>query len=139
MGKVNEKHIKCSFCGKSQEQVRRLIAGPDVYICDECIELCYNIVDEDIDLFEEYDFTELPKPKEMKEKLDEYVIQQDHAKKALAVAVYNHYKRINYKSKDEGVDIQKSNILLLGPTGSGKTYLAQTLATVPSSILSSAC
>ena len=128
IGKVNEKHVKCSFCGKSQEQVRRLIAGPDVYICDECIELCHNIVDEDVDIFEEYDFTELPKPKEIKEKLDEYVIQQDNAKKALAVAVYNHYKRINYKAKDEGVDIQKSNILLLGPTGSGKTYLAQTLA-----------
>ncbi|MGB4438715.1 MAG: ATP-dependent protease ATP-binding subunit ClpX [Sedimentibacter sp.] len=128
MSKVNEKQIKCSFCGKSQEQVRRLIAGPDVYICDECIELCHNIVDEDVDLFEEYDFTELPKPKEIKEKLDEYVIQQDQAKKALAVAVYNHYKRINYKAKDEGIDIQKSNILLLGPTGSGKTYLAQTLA-----------
>jgi len=92
---------------KSQEQVRRLIAGPDVYICDECIELCHNIVDEDVDIFEEYDFTELPKPKEIKEKLDEYVIQQDNAKKALAVAVYNHYKRINYKAKDEGVDIQK--------------------------------
>jgi ATP-dependent Clp protease ATP-binding subunit ClpX len=128
MSKVNDKQIRCSFCGKSQEQVRRLIAGPDVYICDECIELCHNIVDDDIDLFEEYDFTELPKPKEIKAKLDEYVIQQDKAKKALAVAVYNHYKRINYKSKDEGVDIQKSNILLLGPTGSGKTYLAQTLA-----------
>ena len=128
MAKGNEKQIKCSFCGKSQEQVRRLIAGPDVYICDECIELCHNIVDEEIDLFEEHDFTELPKPKEIKENLDEYVIQQDNAKKALAVAVYNHYKRINYKSKDEGVDIQKSNILLMGPTGSGKTYLAQTLA-----------
>jgi ATP-dependent Clp protease ATP-binding subunit ClpX len=128
MGKVNEKQIKCSFCGKSQEQVRRLIAGPDVYICDECIELCHNIVDEDINLFEEYDFTELPKPKEIKERLDEYVIQQENAKKALAVAVYNHYKRINYKAKDNDVEIQKSNILLLGPTGSGKTYLAQTLA-----------
>lgn len=128
MSKGNEKQIKCSFCGKSQEQVRRLIAGPDVYICDECIELCHNIVDEDVDLFEEYDFTELPKPKEIKDKLDEYVIQQDQAKKALAVAVYNHYKRINYKAKDDGIDIQKSNILLLGPTGSGKTYLAQTLA-----------
>ncbi len=128
MSKVNDKQIKCSFCGKSQEQVRRLIAGPDVYICDECIELCHNIVDDDIDLFEEYDFTELPKPREIKTRLDEYVIQQDQAKKALAVAVYNHYKRINYKAKDDGVDIQKSNILLLGPTGSGKTYLAQTLA-----------
>mgnify|MGYP000900396331 FL=1 len=128
MAKINEKQIKCSFCGKSQEQVRRLIAGPDVYICDECIDLCYNIVDEEIDLFEEYDFTELPKPREIKDKLDEYVVQQDNAKKALAVAVYNHYKRINYRVKDEGVDIQKSNILLMGPTGSGKTYLAQTLA-----------
>ena len=128
MAKNNEKQIKCSFCGKSQEQVRRLIAGPDVYICDECIDLCHNIVDDDIDIYDDYDFSELPKPKEIKEKLDEYVIQQDGAKKALAVAVYNHYKRINYKSKSDGVDIQKSNILLLGPTGSGKTYLAQTLA-----------
>ncbi len=128
MAKNNDKQIKCSFCGKSQEQVRRLIAGPDVYICDECIDLCHNIVDDDIDLKEEYDFSELPKPKEIKEKLDEYVIQQDNAKKALAVAVYNHYKRINYKTKSDGVDILKSNILLLGPTGSGKTYLAQTLA-----------
>ncbi len=128
MAKNSEKQIKCSFCGKSQEQVRRLIAGPDVYICDECIDLCHNIVDDDIDLYDDYDFGELPKPKEIKEKLDEYVIQQDNAKKALAVAVYNHYKRINYKSKSDGVDIQKSNILLLGPTGSGKTYLAQTLA-----------
>ncbi len=128
MSKNNEKQIKCSFCGKSQEQVRRLIAGPDVYICDECIELCYNIVDDDVESFEEYDFAELPKPKEMKMKLDEYVIKQDNAKKALAVAVYNHYKRINYKTKSDGVEIQKSNILLLGPTGSGKTYLAQTLA-----------
>lgn len=128
MAKNNEKQIKCSFCGKSQEQVRRLIAGPDVYICDECIDLCHNIVDDDIDIYDDYDFSELPKPKEIKEKLDEYVIQQDDAKKALAVAVYNHYKRINYKCKSDGVDIQKSNILLLGPTGSGKTYLAQTLA-----------
>ncbi|MDD2494784.1 MAG: ATP-dependent protease ATP-binding subunit ClpX [Tissierellia bacterium] len=128
MAKNNDKQIKCSFCGKSQEQVRRLIAGPDVYICDECIDLCHNIVDDDIDMYEDYDFSELPKPKEIKEKLDEYVIKQDEAKKALAVAVYNHYKRINYKSKSDGVDIQKSNILLLGPTGSGKTYLAQTLA-----------
>lgn len=128
MSKNNEKQIKCSFCGKSQEQVRRLIAGPDVYICDECIELCYNIVDDDIDLYEEYDFTELPKPKEIKEKLDEYVIQQEQAKKSLSVAVYNHYKRINHKTKKEEVEIQKSNILLMGPTGSGKTYLAQTLA-----------
>jgi ATP-dependent Clp protease ATP-binding subunit ClpX len=128
MGKNVDKQIKCSFCGKSQEQVRRLIAGPDVYICDECIELCHNIVDDDADLFEEYDFSDLPKPKEIKEKLDEYVIQQDHAKKVLAVAVYNHYKRINSKTNTEGIEIQKSNILLLGPTGSGKTYLAQTLA-----------
>jgi len=128
MAKNNEKQIKCSFCGKSQEQVRRLIAGPDVYICDECIDLCYNIVDDDTDVFEDYDFSDLPKPKEIKAKLDEYVIKQDNAKKSLAVAVYNHYKRINHKLKDDAVEIQKSNILLLGPTGSGKTYLAQTLA-----------
>lgn len=128
MAKNNEKQIKCSFCGKTQEQVRRLIAGPDVYICDECIELCYNIVDDEEDIYDDYDFSELPKPKEIKEKLDEYVIQQDNAKKALAVAVYNHYKRINHKTKSDGIEIQKSNILLLGPTGSGKTYLAQTLA-----------
>lgn len=128
MSKNNDKQIKCSFCGKSQEQARRLIAGPDVYICDECIELCHNIVDEDVDLFEEYDFKELPKPKQIKDKLDEYVIGQDYAKKALSVAVYNHYKRISFKGKDNGIEIQKSNILLLGPTGSGKTYLAQTMA-----------
>jgi ATP-dependent Clp protease ATP-binding subunit ClpX len=128
MSKNNEKQIRCSFCGKSEEQVRRLIAGPDVYICDECIDLCYNIVDDEIEVYEEPDFSELPKPKEIKEQLDQYVIQQDRAKKALAVAVYNHYKRTNHKSKDSDVEIQKSNILLLGPTGSGKTYLAQTLA-----------
>jgi ATP-dependent Clp protease ATP-binding subunit ClpX len=84
MAKNNEKQIRCSFCGKSQEQVRRLIAGPDVYICDECIDLCYNIVDDDVDVFEDYDFSELPKPKEIKSKLDEYVIKQDNAKKIIS-------------------------------------------------------
>lgn len=128
MAKNNERQVKCSFCGKSQEQVRKLIAGPDVYICDECIDLCYSIVDEEAGDFEEFDYTDLPKPKEIKAKLDEYVVKQDLAKKYLSVAVYNHYKRINHRFKSNGVEIQKSNILLLGPTGSGKTYLAQTLA-----------
>lgn len=125
-----KKQLKCSFCGKTQDQVRRLIAGPNVYICDECIELCEEIIHEEA--IEEgssmpENSGELPKPKEMMEILDDYVIGQDKAKKALSVAVYNHYKRI-YKKTDEDVEIQKSNILLLGPTGSGKTLLAQTLA-----------
>ncbi|QSX06901.1 ATP-dependent Clp protease ATP-binding subunit ClpX [Sedimentibacter sp. zth1] len=127
MSKNIDKQVKCSFCGKTQEQVRRLVAGPNVYICDECIELCNEIVDDEADCFQEQEFVELSKPKEMKEKLDEYVIKQDNAKKALTVSVYNHYKRIN-KLVDDDVELQKSNILLLGPTGSGKTYLAQTLA-----------
>lgn len=130
MAKIDDKkQLKCSFCGKNQEQVKRLIAGPGVYICDECIELCSEIITEELDVEQEVDTTDLPKPRDIKEFLDQYVIGQDAAKKSLAVAVYNHYKRINsIRSKNDDVDLQKSNILLLGPTGSGKTLLAQTLA-----------
>lgn len=124
------KGLRCSFCGKNQDQVRRLIAGPQVYICDECIELCSEIIEEEFEGEEESGSGfDMPTPKEIKDHLDQYVIGQDDAKKALAVAVYNHYKRINTPvHKDDEVEIQKSNILLLGPTGSGKTFLAQTLA-----------
>jgi len=130
MAKIDDKkQLKCSFCGKNQDQVRRLIAGPGVYICDECIELCSEIIAEELEVEQEYDMTELPKPRAIKEFLDQYVIGQDESKKSLAVAVYNHYKRINApKVKNDDVELQKSNILLLGPTGSGKTLLAQTLA-----------
>lgn len=128
MAKFDDKNqLKCSFCGKSQDQVKRLIAGPGVYICNECIELCSEIVQEELSEKTEMDFTKLPKPHEIKEHLDQYVIGQDGAKKSMAVAVYNHYKRINYPKKSD-VELSKSNILLLGPTGSGKTLLAQTLA-----------
>ena len=128
MAKFEDKNpLKCSFCGKSQDQVKRLIAGPGVYICDECIELCSEIVAEELTEKTEKGFTKLPKPQEIKDHLDQYVIGQDDAKKSLAVAVYNHYKRINYPKKND-VELSKSNILLLGPTGSGKTLLAQTLA-----------
>ena len=126
---MSEKNLKCSFCGKSQEQVKRLIAGPNVYICDECVELCDEIIQEEIDEVVEDTNITLPKPMEMMEVLNDYVIGQQKAKKALSVAVYNHYKRIySPKSKTKDVEIQKSNVLLLGPTGSGKTLLAQTLA-----------
>src|SRR3954453_12331426 len=120
--------LKCSFCGKTQDQVRKLVAGPGVYICDECIELCTEIVEEELGTEEEVEFKDVPKPREICEILDEYVIGQDQAKKSLSVAVYNHYKRINSNSKIEDVELSKSNICLIGPTGSGKTLLAQTLA-----------
>ncbi len=122
--------LKCSFCGKTQDQVRKLVAGPGVYICDECIELCTEIVEEELGTEEEVEFKDVPKPKEICEILDDYVIGQDKAKKALSVAVYNHYKRINSNSKIDDVELSKSNICMIGPTGSGKTLLAQTLARI---------
>jgi ATP-dependent Clp protease ATP-binding subunit ClpX len=123
--------LKCSFCGKSQKQVKKLIAGPGVYICDECIDLCNEIIEEELAEPTELKWDSLPKPREIYEFLDSYVIGQDQAKKGLSVAVYNHYKRIQSggeRAGDDGVELAKSNILLLGPTGSGKTLLAQTLA-----------
>ena len=121
-----EKHLTCSFCGKSQDQVKRLVAGPNVFICDECIQLCNEILEEEIT--SALDFDELLLPKEIKDILDEYVIGQDNAKKTLAVAVYNHYKRIKTSTNIKDIELQKSNIMLIGPTGSGKTLLASTLA-----------
>lgn len=123
-----KKQLKCSFCGKTQDQVRRLIAGPGVYICDECIDLCSEIISDEFEEDIQVDVSSLPKPSEIKDHLDQYVIGQKEAKKSLAVAVYNHYKRINSNLENDDVELQKSNILLLGPTGSGKTLLAQTLA-----------
>jgi len=129
--------LKCSFCGKSQKQVKKLIAGPGVYICDECIDLCNEIIEEELNESEEVSLEELPKPREIFDFLNAYVIGQETAKKSLAVAVYNHYKRVQAgisgsaataKGRDDGVEVAKSNILLIGPTGCGKTYLAQTLA-----------
>ncbi|MBU3143545.1 ATP-dependent Clp protease ATP-binding subunit ClpX [Clostridium sp. CF012] len=129
MTKFDEKkQLKCSFCGKTQDQVRRLIAGPGVYICDECIELCSEIIVDEFQGDVELDLGTLPKPAEIKKYIDDYVVGQDTAKKSLAVAVYNHYKRINSNVNESDVELQKSNILLLGPTGCGKTLLAQTLA-----------
>ncbi|MDT8441010.1 MAG: ATP-dependent Clp protease ATP-binding subunit ClpX [Desulfuromonadales bacterium] len=129
--KSSHEHLTCSFCGKAQEEVKKLIAGPAVYICDECIDLCKDIIAEEAQLEETTaDSGRLPKPSEIKETLDDYVIGQERAKKVLAVAVYNHYKRIESSVKPGEVEVQKSNILLLGPTGSGKTLLAQTLARV---------
>ncbi len=122
--------LKCSFCGKSQKQVKKLIAGPGVYICDECIDLCNEIIEEELAETSEFHFDELPRPKEIFEFLEEYIVGQNAAKKILSVAVYNHYKRIQFghNTVHDDVEVAKSNILLLGPTGSGKTFLAQTLA-----------
>jgi ATP-dependent Clp protease ATP-binding subunit ClpX len=120
--------LKCNFCGKSQKQVKKLIAGPSVYICDECIDLCNEIIEEELSETSELKLEELPKPQEIYAFLDEYVIGQETAKKVLSVAVYNHYKRIQVGAKDPEVELQKSNIMILGPTGCGKTLLAQTLA-----------
>lgn len=120
--------LKCSFCGKVQDQVKRLVAGPGVYICDECIELCNDIVEEELQEDLDLDLKDIPKPKDIKSFLDQYVIGQEKPKKTLAVAVYNHYKRINASTRVDDVELQKSNIVLIGPTGSGKTLLAQTLA-----------
>jgi len=131
VAKFEERQLRCSFCGKPQEQVRRLIAGPNVYICNECVELCQEIIEEEyVDNFN-YEMLDLPKPAAIKETLDDYVVKQERAKRALAVAVYNHYKRINKKpTKNNDTELQKSNIIMLGPTGSGKTLLAQTLARI---------
>ncbi len=122
--------LKCSFCGKTQDQVKKLVAGPGVYICDECIELCNEIIEEELADDLGFELGDIPKPQDIREILDDYVIGQDRAKKSLAVAVYNHYKRINLGMKLDDVELQKSNIMMLGPTGSGKTLLAQTLARI---------
>ena len=122
--------LKCSFCGKFQDQVKRLIAGPGVYICDECIELCSEIIDEELGDDVEVELKNIPKPAEIKAILDQYVIGQERAKRTLSVAVYNHYKRINLGSKIDDVELQKSNVVMMGPTGSGKTYMLQTLARI---------
>ncbi|MEG1547565.1 MAG: ATP-dependent Clp protease ATP-binding subunit ClpX [Clostridia bacterium] len=130
MAKFEDKgNVKCSFCGKSQEEVHRIIAGPGVYICNECIDLCQEIIDEDFSNVK-IDLAEVPKPAEIVGILDQYVVGQRDAKRALAVAVYNHYKRINAGAKQDDVELQKSNIVMLGPTGCGKTMLAETLAKV---------
>ena len=127
----SNEQLLCSFCGKSQRQVKKLIAGPGVYICDECIDLCNEIIDEELTAPPTFDLENLPKPREIYGVLDEYVVGQDDAKRTLSVAVYNHYKRVQMmQAEDQDIELQKSNILLLGPTGCGKTLLAQTLAKI---------
>jgi ATP-dependent Clp protease ATP-binding subunit ClpX len=127
----SNEQLLCSFCGKSQRQVKKLIAGPGVYICDECIDLCNEIIDEELTAPPSFDIENLPKPREIYDVLNEYVVGQEQAKRTLSVAVYNHYKRVQMMSSDENdIELQKSNILLLGPTGCGKTLLAQTLARI---------
>ena len=128
---MTSRKLRCSFCGKTQDQVRRIIAGPGAYICNECIALCQEIVADDMDIMSATpSLGEIPTPSEMKEVLDEYVIGQEQAKRTLCVAVYNHYKRIGAPVKKDGVELQKSNVLMIGPTGCGKTYLAQSLARI---------
>ena len=129
MAKKTSRELFCSFCKKSQKEVRKLIAGPSVYICDECVELCNDIISDEMGREEFYTSqAAIPKPKEIKEHLDQYIIGQERAKKILSVAVHNHYKRIDSRSDYDDVELQKSNILIIGPTGTGKTLLAQTLA-----------
>lgn len=132
MYKDETKQVRCSFCGKSQEQVKKIIAGPDVFICNECVDLCKEIIDEEFSSISMDEMIDVLKPQEIRKVLDEYVVGQKHAKKSLAVAVYNHYKRINHllNEDEDEVELQKSNICLIGPTGSGKTYLAQSLARI---------
>src|SRR5947208_4672206 len=126
----SNEQLLCSFCGKSQRQVKKLIAGPGVYICDECIDLCNEIIDEELTAPAQLDLDNLPRPRDIYSVLNDYVVSQEEAKRTLAVTVYNHYKRVQMAVEEDDVELQKSNILLLGPTGCGKTLLAQTLARI---------